>query len=249
MNEQSKEEFDRFEKKDNIGSLRGSFIVIEGTDGAGKATQAKLLVDRLKAESYQVEMIDFPQYGNWSARFVEKYLRGEFGTLAEIGAKKGSLFYALDRYAAGFQIRKWLEEGINVISNRYVSSNKGHQLGKINDYGEKKSFLDWLNDLEYNILGIPVPDLTLFLHMPAEIGQMLVDKKEARAYVGGKKKDIHESDIEHLKRAEQAYLFCFEHDKSEYWQKIICSENNQPRSIEAIHEEVYNVVSSFLMKK
>ncbi len=233
------------QKLEKERKCRGNFIVIEGTDGAGKATQAKLLVQRLRADGCKVEMIDFPQYGNWSAQFVEKYLRGEFGTLAEIGAKKGSLFYALDRYAASFQIRRWLEEGTHVISNRYVSSNKGHQLGKINGDGEKKIFLAWLNDLEYGILGIPIPDLTLFLQMPAEIGQTLVDKKEARSYVGGKKRDIHEADIEHLKRAEQAYLFCLEHDKSENWQKIICSEDNQPRSIKAIHEEVYNLISSF----
>ncbi len=227
----------------------GKFIVIDGTDGAGKKTQATLLVERLKSEGHKVEMADFPQYGNWSAQFVERYLRGEFGELSEIGAKKGSLFYALDRYAASFQIRDWLKQGTDVVSNRYVSANKGHQLGKLDDDGEKKSFLNWLNELEYSILGIPVPDLTLLLHMTPEIGQTLVDKKEARAYVGGKKKDIHEADVNHLKRAEQAYLFCLEHDQSENWQKVVCFEGDRPREIAVIHEDVYRIVSAFLKKK
>ncbi len=227
----------------------GKFIVIDGTDGAGKSTQTTLLVDRLKSEGCKVEMADFPQYGNWSAQFVERYLRGEFGSLGEIGAKKGSLFYALDRYAASFRIRDCLKQGTHVVSNRYVSANKGHQLGKLDDDTEKMSFLNWLNDLEYTILGIPIPDLTLLLHMTPEIGQTLVDQKGARAYVGGKKRDIHEADVSHLKRAEQAYLFCVERDQSENWQKIVCFENDKPREIAAIHEDVYTLVSAFLKNK
>jgi len=227
----------------------GKFIVIDGTDGAGKKTQATLLVERLKSDGHNVEMADFPQYGNWSAQFVERYLRGEFGALSEIGAKKGSLFYALDRYAASFQIRDWLKQGIHVVSNRYVSANKGHQLGKLDDDTEKMTFLDWLNELEYTILEIPIPDLTLLLHMAPEIGQALVDKKEARAYVGGEKRDLHEADVGHLKRAEQAYLFCVERDQSENWQKVVCFENDAPREIAVIHEEVYKIVAAFLKIK
>ena len=225
---------------------KGKFIVIDGLDGSGKGTQTNLLVQRLRQEGYAVEMADFPQYGNWSAQFVERYLQGEFGSLNEISAKKASLFYALDRYAASFQIRKWLEEGKIVIANRYVSSNKGHQLGKIKDQQEMKPFLDWINEMEYAILGLPVPDLTLFLHMAPEIGQRLVDQKKERAYTQGKKRDLHEADINHLQNAERAYLFCLEHDRSENWQRMVCFSDKNPRSVEEIHQNIYQKIMKII---
>jgi len=229
--------------------MLGKFIVIDGTDGSGKKTQLDLIVNQLLKEGYKVKTADFPQYGNWSAQFVERYLRGEFGTLDQIGAKKASLFYALDRYAASFQIREWLNHGTHVISNRYTSSNKGHQLGKILGQKERSNFLDWINDLEYNILGIPKPDLTLLLHMAPEIGQKLVDKKAAREYTKGKKRDLHEEDINHLKNAESAYLFCLEKDTVENWKRIVCFEEENPKSIEEIQKEVYKIVKGLIDKK
>lgn len=228
---------------------RGCFVVIDGLDGSGKGTQTKILVERLKAEGYQVEMADFPQYGNWSAQFVERYLRGEFGTAQEVQAKKASLFFALDRYAASFQLRQWLNEGKIVISNRYVSANKGHQLGKITDQKEQHHFLAWLNEMEYDVLGIPVPDLTLFLHMSPEIGQRLVDQKTARDYTQGKKRDIHEADLNHLKNAEQAYLFCLQHDQKENWNHVMCFSKDEPLSIAAVHDEIYRRVKQKLISE
>ena len=225
---------------------KGKFIVFDGTDGSGKKTQMDLLVDQLRKEGYKIETADFPQYGNWSAEFVARYLRGEFGTLDQISAKKASLFYALDRFAASFQIREWLSKGIHVISNRYTSANKGHQLGKIQDPKERVEFLNWVNDLEYGILGIPKPDITIFLHMDSAIGQRLVDKKADREYTRGVKRDIHEADINHLKNAESAYLFCLKNDKSENWKRIVCFENDQPKPIEEIQKEVYKVVKEIV---
>jgi dTMP kinase len=228
--------------------VRGIFGVLEGTDGSGKGTHTDLLIERLRREGYQVEKADFPQYGSWSAQFVERYLRGEFGTAKEVSAKKASLFYALDRFAAAPQINRWLEEGKIVISNRYTSANKGHQLGKINDPGEMNHFLSWLNELEYQILGIPVPDITLFLHMKPEIGQRLVDQKAQREYIHGAKRDIHEKDLDHLRNAERAFLYCLDHDRSENWKKITCFEQDKPRTIEVIHEEVYQALLPLLKK-
>ena len=233
----------------NENLKKGKFIVIDGGDGSGKGTQTKLLVTRLKQEGYQVEMADFPQYGQWSSQFVERYLRGEFGKAHEINPKKGSLFYALDRYAASFTLQQWLNEGKIVISNRYVSANKGHQLGKITTTEKMHDFLHWINDMEYSILGIPVPDMTLYLHMTSAIGQQLVDKKEAREYTQGMKRDIHEADLDHLQNAERAFHFCLEHDTVEKWQKISCFTQDSPRSIEDIHKEVYTMVSKVLQEK
>ena len=220
---------------------RGMFIVIDGLDGSGKGVQTTKLVERLQQEQYPVEMADFPQYDNWSAVFVQQYLNGAFGSASEVSAKKASLFYALDRFAAGSKIQQWLDEGKVVISNRYVSANKGHQLGKITDETEMGEFLSWLNEIEYSTLEIPIPDMTLFLHMSPEIGQRLVDKKGERSYTD-RKRDIHEEDLDHLQNAERAYLFCLDNDPVENWQRIVCFEGNEPRTIDDIHAEVYQKV-------
>jgi len=225
---------------------KGKFIVLDGTDGSGKGTQTDILIERLRQEGRRVEKADFPQYGQWSAVFVEKYLQGEFGGVNDVGAKPASMFYAADRFAASPQIREWLAEGAIVISNRYVSANKGHQLGKITDETEMREFLGWVNELEYDHFGIPVPDLTLFLHMTPEIGQQLVDEKEVREYTQGKKRDIHEDDVDHLRNAERAYLFCVENDQTENWKKVICFEGDKPRTREAINEDIYSIVTSLL---
>ena len=118
------------------------FIVIDGTDGSGKATQTQLLVEKLKSLGFDVEIADFPQYGQKSAGLVEEYLNGVYGSAQDVGPYRASILYAVDRYAASFKIKKWLEEGKIVVSNRYVSANMGHQAGKIKDYAERDKFLD-----------------------------------------------------------------------------------------------------------
>jgi dTMP kinase len=185
--------------------IHSNFISIDGTDGCGKATQVKMLVERLMSENYPVEMTDFPQYGTKSAGPVEEYLNGKYG---QVGPEASSIFYAVDRFDASFKIREWLNQGKIVISNRYVTANAGHQGGKIADSARRMEYFKWLNDLEYNIFKIPRPDLNIILHVPAEMAQRLVDKKSAdqRAYAQGKKRDLHESDINHLKNAEMVYL-------------------------------------------
>jgi len=218
--------------------MKGKLIVIDGTDGSGKGTQSALLIERLSREGREVKLTDFPQYGQPSAFFVEKYLRGEYGSLETVDAYKASLFYALDRYDASFYMQKWLEDGMIIVSNRYVSSNMGHQAGKIADAVEREKFLTWLKDLEYRMLSIPKPDVNILLFMPPEVGQALVDKKGDRAYTKGKKRDIHEGDIEHLRQASEAYR---EVAKREGWKIIHCVKEDRitPRAIEEIHEEIY----------
>ncbi|MEK7574948.1 MAG: thymidylate kinase [Patescibacteria group bacterium] len=185
---------------------QGKFIVIEGTDGSGKATQTKFLAEKLTTLGIPFELADFPQYGRPSAYFAEKYLRGEYGTAEEVGPYQGSMFYALDRFDKSFEIRKWLSEGKIVVSNRYVSANMGHQAGKIKNKSKREKFLKWLEELEYGIFGIPKPDLTILLYVPPEVGQKFVDQKGERAYTKGKKRDIHEADLQHLKDSAEAYL-------------------------------------------
>lgn len=221
----------------------GKLIVIDGTDGSGKSTQTKLLVERLKSQGYQVEMADFPQYGNKSASLVEEYLNGNFGTAEDVGAYRASIFYACDRYAAAPQIRKWLKKGKIVIANRYVSSSMGHQTGKIQDPQERERFLNWLENLEYEIFGIPKPDLNILLYVPPEIGQQLVDKKEEREYTEGKKRDIHEADLNHLNNAAQAFK---EVAEKYNWLTINCAPENQLKSIEEISQILWQEIQDKL---
>ncbi|MFA5184252.1 MAG: dUTP diphosphatase [Patescibacteria group bacterium] len=183
----------------------GKFIVIDGTDGSGKTTQLKLLKSRLEEAGLVVAMADFPQYNTKSAGLVEEYLSGKYGKAEEIDAYKASIFYAVDRYDASFQIRRWLAEGKIVLSNRYTSANMGHQGAKIANPLERKVFFNWLYDLEYKIFEIPRPDLSIILHVEADLAQRLAQER-GRTDWNGKTTDIHEENLDHLQKAEQIYL-------------------------------------------
>lgn len=218
--------------------------MIEGTDGSGKGTQTELLKKRLIQAGFQVEQIDFPQYGERSATMIEDYLNGTFGTAEAVGPYRGSIFYAIDRYAASPKIRNWLANGIIVIANRYVGSNMGHQGGKILNKQEREAYFEWNYNLEYTIFDIPKPDINIILHVTPEISQQLVDKKPAREYLSGKKRDIHEDDLNHLRQAEAAYLHMAEIFPE--FTLIECVENQAILPIDAIHEKIWATVTSNL---
>ncbi len=225
----------------------GKFIVIDGTDGSGKATQTQLLIEELKANGYDVEMTDFPQYGQKSAGAVEEYLNGKYG---QVNPKASSIFYAIDRFDASFKIRQWLTEGKIIVSNRYVTASAGHQGGKISDDDERLKFFRWLNDLEYNIFGIPKPDLNLILHVPAEVAQKLVDLKsvDVRKYAEGKnkKRDLHEADLNHLKNAEKVFL---EIAKLFPNTKLVeCTEHNNLLTKQQVHYKIWELVRRIALK-
>ena len=219
---------------------QGYFIVLEGTDGSGKGTQTELLVNRLKQDGREVEVISFPRYGQPSCALVEYYLNGKLGSLQDISPYRGSIFYAIDRYVASFKIRSWILENKIVICNRYVGSNMGHQGGKMKNPDERQKYFDWNYDLEYNIFGIPKPDINIVLHVTPEISQTLVDKKTSREYLNGKKRDIHEDDLDHLRSAENAYLQMV--DRFSEFRLVECVENNQLLSVEAVQAKVYALV-------
>lgn len=218
--------------------------MIEGTDGSGKSVQTNLLVDALIKQGREVEQISFPQYGQPSAAMVEAYLNGEFGTAEAVGPYRASILYAIDRYAAKGKIAKWLADGKIVIANRYVASNLGHQGGKIKDMAEREKYFAWNYDLEYNIFGIPKPDVNLILHVTPEISQQLVDKKGAREYLRGKKRDIHEDDLNHLRAAEQAYIQIARSYPE--FALIECVEEDQLLSPEIIYQKVMAHIQPYL---
>lgn len=226
-------------------SMAGKFIVIEGTDGSGKGEQTIRLVKRIKDSGKEIAPFDFPRYSEPSAWFVSQYLNGAFGTIEQVGPKTASLFYALDRYAAAPAIRAALDAGSVVVSNRYVASNLGHQGSKYDDRDERQKYFEWNYDLEYAVNGIPKPDLNIILHIPAEIAQSLVDKKIERQYLTGKKRDLHETDINHLKKTEEVYkqlAGLFPKD----FTIIECVENGNLLSIEEVHEKVWAIARNVL---
>ena len=226
---------------------QGIFIAIEGTDGSGKGTQTARIIERLTKEGYPVKEIHFPRYGERSAALVEDYLNGKFGTAEDVGPYRGSILYACDRYAASFDIKQWLAEGHIVIANRYIASNMGHQGGKLTDPVEQKKYFAWNYELEYTIFGIPKPDLNVILHVSAETAQMLVDKKPAREYLNGKKRDIHEDDLNHLKNAERAYLGLVSTFPD--FTLVECEKDGQLMSIEDIHQKLWEKLQPLLLAK
>jgi len=221
----------------------GLFIAIEGSDGSGKGTQFKLLVERLKADGYDVAAYDFPQYEHDSSHFVKQYLNGKYGTADALGPYTPSLFYALDRYEASHQMRQDLAAGKIVVSNRYVGSNMAHQATKFSNDEERVEFFKWLEQLEYEMLGIPKPDINAVLLVPAETAQGLIDQKAARDYTN-KKRDIHEADLSHLQRAVHCYKLLAATNDS--FVAIDCTQNGQMLSIAHIQESLWNEIKSLV---
>jgi dTMP kinase len=228
------------------------FIVLEGIDGSGKSTQAKLLTKALEKEGYKIYFIDFPQHGQKSAGLVDEYLTGKYGKKArEVSPYQASIFYACDRYDASFKIRDLLKKGFIVIADRYIGSNVGHQGGKIKNLKERRKYLRWLYDLEYGIFKIPKPDINFILKIKPKIAQNLskkiFDKEKLvkkKSYLGHKK-DIHEKDLNHLEDAEKAYLFVAKEFPKDF--KVIeCFKNNKLLSLETIHQKILEITKEIL---
>ncbi|MBI1961208.1 MAG: thymidylate kinase [Parcubacteria group bacterium] len=223
---------------------RGKLIVIDGIDGSGKGTQADLLVERLRAEGYAAVKADFPQYGQKSAGLVENYLNGRYGAPHEVSPYVASFFYMLDRYDASFGLAERLSQGNIVVANRYVSANMGHQGGKFETQEARKRYFEWLSHYEYNVFGIPRPDVTLVLHVPPRIGQQLVSQKAAREYTGGASHDAHEADVSHLEAASQTYReMCALFPD---FKLIECAPDGRMFSIEAVRELVWEHVTKII---
>jgi len=223
---------------------KGFMIVIDGTDGSGKATQTELLTEHLRLNGHAVATFDFPNHSKPSGYFVDKYLAGDYGSLDEIGPYSASTFFAVDRFDLKQAINQALAEGKIVICDRWVTANLAHQGAKILDKGEREKYYQWNLDLEYAKMNLPQPDLNLILHVPCEIGQKLVDNKASRDYIAGAKRDLHEADLNHLRLAESVYL---ELVKILPNTKLIeCAPDGEILSIEIIAEMVYEEVKNFL---
>ncbi|MBU2638256.1 MAG: hypothetical protein KJ955_04745 [Nanoarchaeota archaeon] len=222
--------------------MRGIIITITGSDGSGKATQTKLLVEKAIKENYKVKTLAFPQYDKFWGKVIKAYLKGEFGSLNEIDPKDASMLYALDRVEAKEQLLKWLREGNNIILDRYVESNYAHQAGKYK--GEQRErMLQWLYDLEIEKNEIPESDMVLYLDLPVEWTLKAIDGRNK----GEKKKDLHENDSQHLLDTQETYRMIAARNKR--WKIIPCLKDDNTRyTEEELAKIIWDSVSPHLIK-
>ncbi len=222
----------------------GKIFVIDGTDGSGKQTQFEKLQGRLTKEGVEYKTVNFPNYDSPSSALVKMYLSGEFGENAkEISPYIASTFYTVDRYAtfkSGY--KDYYDNGGIILADRYTTSNMVHQAGKIGDKKEREKFLKWLWDFEFNLFELPIPTEVFFLNMPVEKSIELMKNRENK-FSHEMKKDIHEKDKNHLI---DAYNSACDVAKEYNWFEINCTVDNKIRSIDDIHEEIYNEIKKHI---
>ena len=219
----------------------GKLIVIEGTDGSGKSTQFRLMSEYFTNKGTAFKHLVFPRYKEESSALIRMYLGGQFGSNpSDVNAYAASSFYAVDRYASyKMDWGQWYENGGLVLSDRYTTSNAVHQASKENEENREK-FLHWLYDFEYDKLGLPQPDLVIYLDVPTDFTEKLMRNREQST---GTTADIHEKDMAYLAtcrqtgRAAAAYYG---------WTVIQCVNDGQMRSIEDIHQEIIGHIEKCL---
>ena len=216
----------------------GKLIVIEGLDGSGKGTQTQLLSKRLESMGCDVLAISLPNYADRSSELVKMYLGGELGDKpSDVNAYAASTFYAVDRYAS---FKKYWAHGFAngrvLLADRYTTSNACHQMTKL-PREKWDEYLDWLFDFEYRLLEIPKPDCVIFLEMPVEVSQRLLEKR----YSGDTdKKDVHERDVEYLRKCRESAAYAC---RKLGWRVVHCSENGEVRTRESIADEIFKIAS------
>ncbi|MBQ7956976.1 MAG: deoxynucleoside kinase [Clostridia bacterium] len=215
--------------------MEGKLIVIEGLDGSGKSTQINILAEKVSQNNLEYKQIKLPNYDGDSSALVKMYLAGEFGKNPEdVNAYAASAFYAVDRFASFKTIWKDdYENGKVILADRYTTSNAYHQMIKQPEENWD-NYIEWLEDFEYNKIGIPKPDLVIYLDMPVDISQKLMSKR----YEGNEsKKDVHEANVDYLNACRKAASYAAE---KMGWVKISCADGDNARSIESIADEIWS---------
>ena len=217
---------------------KGKLIVVEGAcDGIGKTTQYKMLCDRFKSEGKQIASHHFPSYGEYQGALVEKYLKGELGQLNELSPYFINSLYAIDRGVTWYTYLKQLyEQGKIILLDRYTTSSLIYQSALIEDISEKKKFIDYVIDFEYSKIGIKKPDCVIFLYAPFDLVTKI---RNARKQNDGIANDIHESDLDFMKKVYASAMFIADYLS---WHKVQCNDGDKMRSIDDIHDEIYNLV-------
>ncbi len=224
--------------------MRGTLIVLEGLDGSGKATQARLLYEHLAERGLSVRKITFPDYESPSSALIKMYLGGEFGSdPAAVNAYAASSFYAVDRYAS--YKRDWADfyrQGGILIADRYTTSNAVHQCSKL-EREQWDGFLKWLFHYEYELMGIPAPDLVFYLQVEPKVSQALMRGR----YQGDEsRKDIHERNTAYLDRSRQAADYCAH---ALGWHRVSCTADGAMRSVESIGAELLSAAEELLERR
>ena len=217
----------------------GKLIVIEGTDGSGKSTQFRLMTEHLQADQVEFKRIVFPRYSEESSALIRMYLGGQFGSNpSDVSAYAASTFYGVDRYASyKMDWGQWYEDGGLVISDRYTTSNAVHQTSK-EPADKQAAFLNWLYDFEYDKLGLPAPDLVIYLDVPTDFTEKLLRGREKDTNT---KADIHEQDTAYLATCRNVGRMAAKHYG---WKIIDCVRDGAMRSMEDIHNEIYGHVKA-----
>lgn len=227
---------------------KGKLIVIDGTDGSGKATQVELLRKRLIKEGKTVKIVDFPEYyKNFFGGFIAHCLQEQYYNWTSIHPKIASIAYAADRWELKAQMEKWLKKGYIVIANRYVSANQIHQGGKIKDNKKRAEFIEWLDTMEHKVFKIPRPNIVVYLALPISVTQKLIKTRVQsgvkRAYLR-RKTDLVEYDLNYLENSRKSALWLTK--VFPYFKKIDCSAKGDILTREAIHEMVYKEAKKVL---
>ena len=219
----------------------GKLIVIEGTDGSGKSTQFKALSEHLETEGVQFKHLVFPRYSEESSALIRMYLGGQFGSKpTDVNAYAASAFYAVDRYASyKMDWGQWYEDGGLILSDRYATSNAVHQASKT-EGAARQEYLKWLYEFEYEKLGLPCPDLVIYLDVPTDFTEKMLRGREQATNTQA---DIHEQDMEYLATCRNCGR-----DAAQYygWKIIQCVKDGKMRTIEDIHAEIYAAVQQCL---
>ncbi len=223
----------------------GKLIVIEGScDSVGKSTQYKLLVDYLIGKKYNVIQHHFPSYGTYQGRAVEEYLKGNFGKISGLSPYFVNNLYAQDRAITWENgLKEEYKKGGIIVLDRYTTSSLIYQSTSIDNQKERNSFIDYIDDYEYNKLGLPRPDLVIFLHVPFELARNLKKKRKQNS---GIKDDIHEKDLEFMKKVSDTSVYIA---KKYNWNFIECSNGKEMLSIEEIHHKICDLVTKKIGSK
>ena len=221
--------------------------MIDGVDGSGKTTQINLLLKKLRTNGYKVKTVHFPHYENFFGGFIGHCLTEQYYNFLNTHPKIVSVLYAADRWESSKEIEGNLKKGYISILDRYVSANQIHQGGKIKNAKKRDSFIKWLNKMEYEVFGIPKPNITLYLDLPTKIVLELLDKrggsKIKREYLK-RGKDVHEADVNFLINSRKSALKLVKEVPN--FIKIECSEKGKILSREAIHDMIYDKVKKVI---
>ena len=224
-------------KAEHNSGRAGKFIVIEGNDGSGKSTQAKMLAEKFGQLSRDVEIVHFPFYDSFYGSFIKKHLQG--GISKDNNPYLLAMAFANDRLMKKDQIYQWLEEGKIVIAVRYVASSKAYQSVKFKAPEEMQEFVKWVDEMEYDVNKLPRPDITIYLNVPADIAFGLVQQRSEKSK---SRPEIYEK-LTIMQKVEQVYLAM---SKNKNWLRIDCIHGEEMLTKEEISDKIYQLVKNII---